>query len=1023
MLSASHRLSAWVVLARLLVSLSCLLLAAGLSPTRPSIAQAPVDCNVFTWGSNSAGQLGDGREIERSLPAPVPGLSGITAISAGDQFNIAVAADGSLRAWGRNIKGQLGDGTIENRAAPVLVTGISGVNQVAGGSNHVLALKTDGTLWAWGEDAYGQLGDGVDHYDQDNPSYKTYPVQVSGLSHVVAIDAQGTHSLAVDQNGTVWSWGSLQYGDSGPYPVAPQPVAGVDHAISAASGLYHSLVLRQDGTVWAWGYNPFGELGDGSTTKWDTPVQVTGLSGIIAVSAGAYYSLALKSDGTVWAWGHNEMGDLGDGTATNRSLPVQVQNLSDVTAISASEWGGNLALKRDGTVWYWGHNNQDIHREGNLRPLVPVQVMGLDHITAVRSAASHQLAQKADGSLWVWGTNSFGQFGVGGTLRRLLPEHLTGFSGVTSIESFASQTMAVKADGTLWAWGDNGYGSLGDGTTQSRSVPQLVHAVSAITAVEGNYNRVIALNTSGNLWSWGGGYVGGNYYTPKIDTVITNVKAIANGFEHFLVLKTDGTVWGKGYNDEGELGDGTTYTTGNWTRAVGLDNVVAIAAAWHQSLALKADGTVWEWGSSSSGSSFKVPTQVSGLSGIQAISMSWYFTMALKNDGTVWGWGSNDLLLGRTDRSYSLTPVQIPGLSHIVAIQSGEYHALAQKDDGSIWAWGYNTEGQLGDGSTTDRAQPVMILPWSCPNGISAGTSESAALVPANQPPFAESQELSVEWNLSQALHLRGWSSESLPLTYQLFNAPAHGTLSGTLPNVTYTPNQGYQGADQLTYRVSDGIQQSNLATIKLTMQYVNHAPVLTLPAEVAFPTAKTVYIGQTLRFTASASDPNHEHLTYSLPGGNYDGMTIDSQTGEFTWTPTRPVNLQFRIRVTDDGTPNLYDEQPVNVNVQYETNSPPVLNLPHLYPVIVNTHFSLNIAASDNSFDRLTYALVGDSPAGLAIDRYSGQLTWFPQTVGDYPITISVTDQGTPPLSDTQTMTISVVDALQIWLPAILKQ
>ena len=179
--------------------------------------------------------------------------------------------------------------------------------QIAGGGgdvgSHSIALKSYGTVWAWGYNYYGQLGDGTNK-DRDTP------VQVSGLSGVIAI----------------------------------------------AGGDGHTIALKSDGTVWAWGSNDSGQLGDGTTTNRNTPVQVSDLSGVTAIPCGGNHSIALKSDGTVWAWGDNYHGQLGDGTTdTERHTPVQVLGsggvgfLSGVTAIA----GGGLhtiALKTDGTT-------------------------------------------------------------------------------------------------------------------------------------------------------------------------------------------------------------------------------------------------------------------------------------------------------------------------------------------------------------------------------------------------------------------------------------------------------------------------------------------------------------------------------------------------------------------------------------------------------------------------------------------------------------------------------------------------
>ena len=94
--------------------------------------------------------------------------------------------------------------------------------------------------------------------------------------------------------------------------------------IAIASGTEHSLALKSDGTVWAWGNNMWGQLGDGTNTDRNAPVQVSNLSGVAALAGGASHSLALKNDGTMWAWGSNWNGGLGNGTTTDSSVPVQV---------------------------------------------------------------------------------------------------------------------------------------------------------------------------------------------------------------------------------------------------------------------------------------------------------------------------------------------------------------------------------------------------------------------------------------------------------------------------------------------------------------------------------------------------------------------------------------------------------------------------------------------------------------------------------------------------------------------------
>ena len=180
-------------------------------------------------------------------------------------------SDGTLWAWGWNASGQVGDGTLTDGLSPGAVPGFPGAaasswtSTAAVGGNHTVAVKSDGTVWAWGYNSTGQLGD-------KTTTDQWQPVQVTGLSGVVAV----------------------------------------------AAGIAHTVAVESDGTVWAWGNNENGQLGDETTTDRWLPVQVAGLSGVTAVAAGDWHSVALKSDGTVWAWGAN-----GEGPARRRNHDQQ----------------------------------------------------------------------------------------------------------------------------------------------------------------------------------------------------------------------------------------------------------------------------------------------------------------------------------------------------------------------------------------------------------------------------------------------------------------------------------------------------------------------------------------------------------------------------------------------------------------------------------------------------------------------------------------------------------------------------
>ena len=301
--------------------------------------------------------------------------------------------------------------------------GAAAVALIAASDEHSLALEDDGTLWNWGDNRYGQVGDGT-------TTDRNVPVQVSGLTRVTALAAGDDHSLAIEGDGTVWAWGWNLYGQLGDGTTTdrnvPVQVSGLTHVIALAAGHGHSLALEADGTVWAWGDNGAGQLGDGTRTDRHLPVQVSRLTGVTALAAGSYHSLALEADGTVWAWGDNGAGQLGDGTHTDRNAPVQVSGLTGVIALAAGR-GHSLALTDDGTVWAWGYNSSGQLGDGTHTDRnAPVQVSGLTHVAAVAAGDGHSLALEDDGTVWGWGRNGDGELGDGTNTDRSVPVQVTG---------------------------------------------------------------------------------------------------------------------------------------------------------------------------------------------------------------------------------------------------------------------------------------------------------------------------------------------------------------------------------------------------------------------------------------------------------------------------------------------------------------------------------------------------------------------------------------------------------------------
>ncbi len=368
------------------------------------------------------------------------------------------------------------------------------VAYVSAGGNHTVIVKTDDTLWAVGRNDKGQLGNG-----DVKLATKLNPVQV-----MIA---------------------------------AGRPMTEV---ASVSAGSSHTMILKKNDTLWAVGFNGMGQLGDGTGAQNVTklnPVQVRIAAGepmteVASVSAGSNHTMILKKDDTLWGTGFNFVGQLGDDTTTNRLNPIQVKTAENqpMTQIAQVSAGGShtMILKKDDTLWAVGFNTQGQLGDGTkTRKKTPIQVMiaadrPMTEVAQISVGRDHTMILKKNSELWAVGRNEEGQLGDGTTTNRLNPVQVKTPAGepmteVASISSGADHTMILKKNGELWAIGKNNKGQLGDGSKINKKTPVQVMIAA--------------------------------------DRPMTEVAQIAAGEMHSMIVKTNGTLWGTGYNKYGQLGD------------------------------------------------------------------------------------------------------------------------------------------------------------------------------------------------------------------------------------------------------------------------------------------------------------------------------------------------------------------------------------------------------------------------------------------------------------------------------------
>lgn len=362
-------------------------------------------------------------------------------LAAGKYHSLALGFEGNVWAWGGNYNGALGNGGTVSSTSPIPVPGLNNVVAVAAAA-YSLALRADGSVWAWGWNELGYGGPARNIPFLCTPGFPntggvTVPTPVAGLDHVVQVLAGSMNAFVLKSDGTVWAWGSNTDGQLGNGIAAdssclPQQVAGLAGITAVAGGDGFALALRNDGTVWAWGYNGNGALGNGTLLSSNVPVQVPGLSGVVAIAAGSH-ALALTGDGAVWAWGLNTSGQVGDLSATERcglayelyppycvKRPTKVEGVGRVSKIVAGD-SSTFAMTEQGQVWAWGNS----HALGTSQststcsiahvswPCVrkPLRMPELESFRSIVRGNGHALALKPDGSVWSWGGNYDGQLG------------------------------------------------------------------------------------------------------------------------------------------------------------------------------------------------------------------------------------------------------------------------------------------------------------------------------------------------------------------------------------------------------------------------------------------------------------------------------------------------------------------------------------------------------------------------------------------------------------------------------------
>jgi alpha-tubulin suppressor-like RCC1 family protein len=699
---------------------------------------------VYCWGLGTSGQLGNNSTTSSSLPVAVytgGALSGLTLtqITANGASACALASTGAAFCWGAGGSGQLGNGTTTAaQSTPVAVT-TSGVlsglilTGISDGGSTACALASTRAAFCWGAGGSGQLGNGTTTATQSTA------VAVTAAAGVLA----GVTLTGISDGGTT------------------------------------ACALASTGAAFCWGAGGSGQLGNGTTTSTQSTAVAVTATGVLTgqtltqITVGSNSSCALSSAGLGYCWGGGAIGQLGNGTTTStQSTAVAVtatgvltgQTLTQITVGTTF----TCALSNTGADFCWGENSNG--QDGNPATadnfLVPVAVMS--ESTMIASGYSHSCLLR-NGKAYCWGNDTYGELGNNTTTTTPVSAPVAVYtagalSGLTLIQISAGQdwTCALASTGAAYCWGNNSIAvsgdtiDLGNNTNTASSAPVLVSGGLFFTQISVGGDFACGLTSAGVAYCWGNNHsdqMGNGGGTASIVPGAVTATGVLSGLtltqidagsSYTCALASTGAAYCWGLGTSGQLGNSasTTSSTAVAVTASGVLSgvtLVRITTGGTSTCALGSAGAAYCWGAGGSGqlgngsttaiqnTAVAVTATSTGMP-LAQITAGTSFACAVDVTGAAWCWGLGTPgdQLGNNLNASSSTPVAVTAtgvLAGVILFQisSGQVATCAQGTTGAFYCWGTNTNGQLGNASTTSSDVPVTVA------GIVPGAPTSVA--------------------------------------------------------------------------------------------------------------------------------------------------------------------------------------------------------------------------------------------------------------------------------------------------------
>ena len=751
------------------------------------------DGTIWSSGLNNYGQLGLGDTTNRTTFTQIKDKDGnvlkAKTIKAGSRNLQFIGTDGKTYVTGYNGKGQIGDQTTTSAKYPKVMTYEDGTEvtdaiAIAPGtcysdsnSRNNVILRKDGSIWIAGENTYGQIGNGTTSNSNKLIKMGEENVQLNARNEYIKIgdtldiDVQGMEKFNVfiteKINQSDWTWTSSNEDVATVNSNGVVTGTGIGYTTITAYNskenlkgkviinvynnkegaitkpqvevaLDSTIILKEDGTVWATGRNHYGQLGNGTTTDSNKPVQVkidenTYLTNVRKISTSNYYTVALTTNGEVYAWGDNGSEQLGQGNSKvlyatkikNQDGTGPLQNIVDVIANHSN----TLYLDNDGGLYICGYTDTTLYL-GKTASTKGVTYLGQQNAIKITGGYQTVGIVTSSGKAIAWGKNSYGVLGNGTTTDNIISKVTIG-EDVDDFKLTCYSGMFLKDNGKVYSAGLNNYGQLGIGNTTSKSTYTeiSIDTESKIKYIAPGGNTSAIMTSDGKVYETGYNQKGqlsdgtttnsnkfklllNNDNTEVTDTLVIPEKiGDATNVKHtlFALIRKDGSIWTVGENTYGQLGNGTTLNATYLTK-VGADEVKLNVRNEYIKIGNKLEIKATE------GESINAFIQDSSNKG------SWTWTSSNEDVATI---DNNGIVTGKTIGYTTITGYNTKTAATAKAIinvysnkegaitrpqiEVGPEYTITLKEDGTVWATGKNDCGQLGNGTTTNSNKPVQV--------------------------------------------------------------------------------------------------------------------------------------------------------------------------------------------------------------------------------------------------------------------------------------------------------------------------